>query len=83
LVLESSDGFLKGLALALKASVTVNFGAEGTITDLPEGFLYVIIPHIVSVEESKDVSGDERRRDVHVDYRCRMNLAVVGGSVKG
>jgi hypothetical protein len=73
---------LEGLVLALKASVTVNFGAEGTITELPDGLVHPIIPHIVGVEKPKDVGCDERRRDVDVYYGRSMNLAVISGPVE-
>jgi hypothetical protein len=60
LILESTNRLLEGLALALKASVTVNFGTEGTITKLPDGLIYVIIPYVVSIEELENIGGDER-----------------------
>jgi hypothetical protein len=82
LVLESTDGLLEGLALALKVSVLVNFGAEGTITELPDGLIHAIIPHVISVKESKDIGGDERGRHVDVNYRRSMDLAVVSGPVE-
>jgi hypothetical protein len=73
---------LEGLALAFKASVTVNFGTEGTISELPDGLFHVVVPHIVSIEESKNVSGDERGRDVDINHGRGMNLAVISGPVK-
>jgi hypothetical protein len=73
---------LEGLALTLKASVTVNFGAKGTVTDLPDGLVYIVVPHVVGVEESQNVSGDERGRYIHVDHSCCMNLAVISGPIK-
>jgi hypothetical protein len=65
----------------LQASVTVNFRTEGTITELPDGFVHAIVPHVVCVEESEDVSSDHGGRDVDVDHRCCVNLAVVSWSV--
>jgi hypothetical protein len=83
LILESTNRLLEGLTLALEPLIAVDLGPEGSVTELPEGFIHVIVAHVVSVEKPKDVGGDERRWNVHVDYRCRMNLAMVGGSVKG
>jgi hypothetical protein len=73
---------LEGLALALKASVTVNFGVEGTVTELPDGLVYAIVPHIVSVKEAENVGGDERGRYVDVNHGCGMDLTVVSGTVE-
>jgi hypothetical protein len=75
LILESTDRLLEGLALALEASVTVNLGTEGTITELPDGLLHVVVPHIVSIEESQNVSRDERRRYVDVYDSCYVSMA--------
>jgi hypothetical protein len=72
---------LEGLALALKASVTVNLGVERTITKLPDGLIDVIVTHVVSIEEAKNVGGDERGRYVDVNYGRRVNLTVVCGPV--
>jgi hypothetical protein len=77
LVLEPTDRLLEGLALALKAPVTVNFRAEGAITDLPDGFVYAIVPHVVTVKEAEYISGDERGRDVDVDHGCCVDFAVI------
>jgi hypothetical protein len=82
LIFEPTDRLLKGLALALKASVTVNLGPEGAITDLPDGFVYTVIPHVVTIKESEDVSGDERGSDVDVDHGCCVDLAVIGRPVE-
>jgi hypothetical protein len=79
LILESTDGLLEGLVLVLKASVTVNFSAEGTITELPDGLVHAIIPHVVSIKEPKNIGGDERGRYVNVNHRHGMDFAVVGG----
>jgi hypothetical protein len=73
---------LEGLALALKAPVTVNLCTEGTITDLPDGFIHAVIPHIVTVKESEYVSGDERGRDVDVDHGSCVDFTVIGRPVE-
>jgi hypothetical protein len=67
-ILESGNGLLEGFAFTLKASVAVNFRTEGTITDLPDGFVYTIMPHVVAVKESEYVSGDNGGRGVDVDH---------------
>jgi hypothetical protein len=68
LILKSGNGLLERFALALQASVTVNFRTEGTITDLPDGFIHAIMPHVVAVEESEYVSGDHGGRYIDVDH---------------
>jgi hypothetical protein len=73
---------LEGLALALQTPVTVNFRAEGTITDLPDGLIYAIVPHVVTVKESEYISGDGRGRDVDVDHGCCVDFAVIGRPVE-
>jgi hypothetical protein len=82
LIFKSGNGLLEGFAFALQASVTVNFRTEGTITDLPDGFVHAIMPHVVGVEESEYVRSDNGGRYVDIDYGCCMDLAVVSGSVK-
>jgi hypothetical protein len=82
LILEPSDRLLESLALALEASVTVNLRAERTITDIPEGLVDVIMSHVVGVEESENVSRNEGRGYVHINYGCGMNLTVVSGAVE-
>jgi hypothetical protein len=74
---------LERLTLAFKPSVSVDFCSERAITELPEGLVYSVQAHVVGVEESKDVSGDERGRDVDVNDRHGMNFAVVSRPVKG
>jgi hypothetical protein len=83
LILKSTNRLLERLTLAFKPSVSVDLRSERAITELPEGLVYSVKAHVVGVEESKDVSGDERGRDVDVNYRRGMNLAVVSRPVKG
>jgi hypothetical protein len=73
---------LEALALALKAPVTVNFRTEGTITDLPDGFVHAIVPHVITVKKSEYISGDERGRDIDVDHGCCVDFAVIGRPVE-
>jgi hypothetical protein len=55
---------------------------EGMITEIPDGLVHAIMPHVVSVEEPKNFGGNERAGYVEVNYGHSMDLAVVGGSVK-
>jgi hypothetical protein len=61
----------------------VDFRSERAITELPEGLVYSVKAHVVGVEESKNVSSDERGWDVDVNDRHGMNLAVVRRPIKG
>jgi hypothetical protein len=81
-ILESGNGLLEGLAFTLKASVAVNFRTEGAITDLPNGFVYTIVPHVVAVKESEYVSGDHGGRGVDVDHGGRVDFAVIGRPIE-
>jgi hypothetical protein len=40
------------------------------------------VPHIVGVEKSKNVSRNEGRGYVHIDYGRGVNLTVIGRAVK-
>jgi hypothetical protein len=82
LILESGNGILEGLAFTLQASVTVNFRPEGTITDLPYGLVYAVVPHIVAVKESEYVSGDHGGGRVNVDHGCCVDLAVISRPIE-
>jgi hypothetical protein len=83
LILKSTNRLLERLTLLFKPPVSVDFRLERAITELPEGLVYSVKAHVVGVEESKDVSGDERGRDVDVNDRHGMNLAVICRPVKG
>jgi hypothetical protein len=74
---------LEGPAFAFKTPVTVNFRSEGTITDLPDGFVHAIVAHVVGVKESEYVGSDHGRRYVDIDHGRCVNLAVVSRPVKG
>jgi hypothetical protein len=63
--------------------VSVDLRSERAITELSKGLVYLIKAHVVSIEESKDVSSDERGRNVDVNDRRGMDLAVVRRPVKG
>jgi hypothetical protein len=82
LILESGNGLLEGFSFALQASVTVNFRTEGTITDLSDGFVHAIVPHVVCVKKSEYISGDHGGSDVDVDHRRCVDLAVISGPVE-
>jgi hypothetical protein len=82
LILESANRLLEGFAFTLKASVAVNFRTEGTITDLPDGFVYAIVPHVVAVKESEYVSGDDGGRYVDVDHGCCVDFAVISRPIE-
>jgi hypothetical protein len=82
LILESANRLLEGFAFTLKASVTVNFRTEGTITNLPDSFVHAIVPHVVAVKESEYVSGDKGGRCVDVDHGCCVDLAVISRPVE-
>jgi hypothetical protein len=66
----------------LKLLVLVDLHLEGTITELPEGLVYEIMPHIVSVKKPKYIGGNKRGRDVDVNDGRSVDLAVVCGPVK-
>jgi hypothetical protein len=83
LVLQASNRLLKGPSLTLKPPIPIDFGPEGPISDLTDGLVYVVVPHIVSIEKPKYVGGDGRRRDVDVYYGRGMDLAVISGAVNG
>jgi hypothetical protein len=55
---------------------------EGTITDLPDGFVHAIIPHVVAVKESEDVSGDHGGWCVDVNHGCCVDLAVISRPIE-
>jgi hypothetical protein len=78
LILKSPNRLLERLTLLLESSVSVDLRAERAITKLPEGLVYSVEAHIVSVEESKDVSSDERGRNVDVNDRHGMDPWYVG-----
>jgi hypothetical protein len=83
LIFKPSDRLLKGLLLALKSPVAVDLRSERAITDLPEGLVYAVMPHVVSIQKPKYVGSNERGRDIDVGDDSGMNLAVISGAVKG
>jgi hypothetical protein len=82
LVFQASDRLLERPPLTLKPPVSVDFGPQGPITDLTDGLVDVVVPHIVSIEKPKCVGGNRRRGDVDIYDRRGMNLAVIGGAVE-
>jgi hypothetical protein len=82
LILESTNRLLEAFAFSLKTSVTVNFRPKRAVTDLPDGLVYAIIPHVVAVKKSEYVSGDEGGRNVDVDHGCCVDFAVISRPVK-
>jgi hypothetical protein len=61
----------------------VDLRSKGAITDLPKSLVYTIVPHVVSMKEPQDVSGDGRQRNVHIVDRGSVHLAVVCGAING
>jgi hypothetical protein len=70
------------LSLTLKPPIPIDFGSKGPVTNLTEGFVYTIVTHIISVQQSQYVGGDRRRGDVEVVDSCGVYLAMVGRAVK-
>jgi hypothetical protein len=67
----------------LKPLVPIDFGSKRPIANLTDGLVHIVVPHIISVKKLKYVGGDGRGRNVDVDDGRGMNLAVIGGAVKG
>jgi hypothetical protein len=82
LVLQASDGLLERPPLTLKPPVSVDFGPQGPITDLTDSLVDVVVPHIVSIEKPKYVSGNGRGRHVNVYDGCGVNFTVVSGAIE-
>jgi hypothetical protein len=83
LILQASNRLLEGSSLTLKPPVSIDFGPEGPIANLTYSLVHIVVSHVVSVKKPKYVVSDRRGRNVDVDYGCGVNLAVVGGAVKG
>jgi hypothetical protein len=81
LVFQASNRLLERLALTLQPSIPIDLGPERPIADLSDGFIDVIVPHVVSIKKSEELSGDERGRHVNVDDGRGVNLAMIGGAV--
>jgi hypothetical protein len=82
LVFQASNRLLERLSLTLKPPIPIDFGSERPIANLTYGFVYVVVPHVVSIEKPKYVASDRRGWNVDVDNRRGMNFAVIGGAVK-
>jgi hypothetical protein len=83
LILQARDGILERLALALELSVAVNFRYQGSVTNLAERLIHMVMPHVVSMEKPKDVGCDKGRGNVHVVYGGCVDLTMVSGAIKG
>jgi hypothetical protein len=81
LVLQASNRLLERPSLTLKPPIPIDFGSERPITNLTYSFVYVVVPHVVGIEKPKYVVSDGRGRNVDIDDRHGMNLAVIGGAV--
>jgi hypothetical protein len=73
---------LEGLTLALESPILVDLRSERTVTDLAEGLIYMVSPHVIGVKKPKYVGGNERGRDVDVDNGRGVNLAMIRGPVE-
>jgi hypothetical protein len=67
----------------LQPPIPIDFGLERPITNLTDGLIDIIVPHVVSIKKPKYVGGNGRGRNVNVDNGCGMDLAVIGGTVHG
>jgi hypothetical protein len=74
---------LERLTLSFESPITVDLRSEQAVTKLPEGFVDLINTHVVSVKESKDVSGNERGGNVDINDSRSVDLAMIRGPVKG
>jgi hypothetical protein len=68
--------------LTLELPVSIDLCFKRTITDLPEGLVYAIVPHVVSVKKPKYIGGNGRGRDVDVDDGRGVDFTVVCGPVE-
>jgi hypothetical protein len=81
LILQASDRLLERLALTLQPPIPIDLGPERSIADLSYGLIDIIMPHIVSVKKSKELSWNGRGRNVDVDNGGSVNLTVISGAV--
>jgi hypothetical protein len=82
LILESSNRLLERLMFTLESPVPIDLRSERAVADFPEGFVYAIIPHVVSVKKPKYIGGNGRGRDVDVNDGRGMDFAVVCGPIE-
>jgi hypothetical protein len=73
---------LEGLALSLKSSVMVDFRYEGTVANLPKSLVYLLVPHIVSIQEPKNIGSNKGRGNIDIDDGSSVYLAVIRGPVE-
>jgi hypothetical protein len=81
LVLQASNRLLERLSLTLQPPIPIDLGPERPIADLTDGLIDVIVPHVVSVKESKELSWDGRGRNVDIDDGRGVNLTMIGRAV--
>jgi hypothetical protein len=77
LILDSADGLLERLVLPLKSSVMVDFRYEGAVTNLSKSLIYLLVPHIVSIQEPKNIGSDGGRGNIDIDDGSSVYLAVI------
>jgi hypothetical protein len=66
----------------LKPPVSVDFGPQGPITNLTDGLIDVVVPHIVSIEKPKYVGGNRRGRHVNVYDGRGVDFTVIGRAIE-
>jgi hypothetical protein len=81
LILDTRDGVLKRLTLALESAVAADLSDQRSISKLTECLVHAVMPHVVSMEKPKNVSCDGRRGNVHVMNGLCVEFAMVGGAV--
>jgi hypothetical protein len=81
LILQASDRLLERLSLTLQPPIPIDLGPERPISYLTDGLVDVVVSHVVSIEDAKELSWDGRRRDVDVDDGRGVNLTVICGTV--
>jgi hypothetical protein len=82
LILQASDGLLERPPLTLEPPVSVDFGPQGPITDLIDGLVDIVVPHIVSIEKPKYVGGNRRGSHVNVYDGRGVDFAVISRAIE-
>jgi hypothetical protein len=81
LILQASNRLLERLALTFQLAVPIDLGPERPVTDLTDGLVDVVVPHVVSIKEAEELSFDGRRRNVDVDDGRGVNFTMICGTV--
>jgi hypothetical protein len=68
--------------LALQPAIAVYLGNQRSVTKFTEHLLNAVMPHVVSLQESKKLSCNRWRGDVNIMYGRSVDLTVVSGAVK-